>query len=100
MSAWVKLAPGTVGTAPVHFTVEQTPADNQYAWVGSPVDVTADAWVQVGGTYTKDAAVTAATLYLEAGVIGAAHPSLLVDDVLITAAGGTDPCPASCPEAP
>ncbi|NUU18346.1 polysaccharide deacetylase family protein [Cellulomonas humilata] len=97
VSAWVKLAPGTVGTAPVHFTVEQTPADNQYAWVGSPVDVTADAWVQVGGTYTKDAAVTAATLYLEAGVIGSAHPSFLVDDVLITAAGGTDPVPGVVP---
>lgn len=93
VSAWVKLAPGTVGSAPVHFTVEQTPADNQYTWVGSAVDVTADAWVQVGGTYTKDAAVTAATLYLEAGVIGSAHPGLLVDDVVITAPAGTGTVP-------
>lgn len=92
VSAWVRLAPGTTGTAPVHLTVNQTPASNEYAWVGSPVDVTADAWVQVGGTYTKDAGVTAASLYLEAGAIAGVHPSLLMDDVVITApAGGTDP---------
>ena len=97
VSAWVKLAPGTTGSSPVHFTVEQTPADNQYAWVGSAVTVTADDWVQVGGTYTKAPGVTAATLYIEAGAIGTTHPDLLVDDVLITAAGGTDPVPGVVP---
>lgn len=95
VSAWVKLAAGTVGSSAVHFTVNQTPASNEYAWVGSPVAATADAWVQVTGTYTKDAAVTAASLYLEAAPIDGANPSLLLDDVLITApagtGGGTDP---------
>ncbi|MEZ0447261.1 endo-1,4-beta-xylanase [Cellulomonas sp. ICMP 17802] len=95
VSAWVRLAPGTTGSSAVHFTVDQTPAANQYAWVGSPVTVTADAWVQVGGTYTKDAAVTAASLYLEAAAIDGTNPSLLLDDVVITApagtGGGTDP---------
>lgn len=98
VSAWVKLAPGTTGTSAMHFTVQQSPADNQYAWVGSPVTATADGWVELTGTYTRAASVTAATLYLEAAPIAGANPSFLVDDVLVTTPGSVDPDPDPDPD--
>ncbi|MDM7830333.1 endo-1,4-beta-xylanase [Cellulomonas edaphi] len=98
VSAWVRLAPGTTGSSAMHFTVEQSPADNQFAWVGSPVTVTADGWAQLTGTYTRAASVTSASLYLEAAPIDGANPSFLVDDVLVTTpGGGADPDPDVVP---
>ncbi|WP_221653555.1 endo-1,4-beta-xylanase [Actinotalea ferrariae] len=88
VSAWVKLAPGTTGEAAVHFTVDAPAAANPFEWVGGAVTVTADEWVQVGGAWTPAAGLPAASLYLEAAPIDGTHPSFLVDDVLITGAGG------------
>ncbi|WP_182113274.1 MULTISPECIES: endo-1,4-beta-xylanase [unclassified Actinotalea] len=88
VSAWVKLAPGTAGESAVHITVDAPAAANPYEWVGGAVTVTADEWVEVGGTYTPAAGLPAASLYLEAAPIDGAHPSFLVDDVRIATAGG------------
>lgn len=88
VTAWVRLAPGTTGSSAMHFTVDAPAAANPYEWVGGAVTVTADAWVQVGGTYTPAAGLPAASLYLEAAPIDGAHPSFLVDDVVIEGAGG------------
>ncbi len=88
VSAWVKLAPGTAGESAMHFTVDAPAAANPFEWVGSAAPVTADAWVQLSGVYTPAADLPAASLYLEAAPIDGAHPSFLVDDVLITGEGG------------
>ncbi|MGC5054218.1 endo-1,4-beta-xylanase [Micromonospora sp. DT48] len=93
VTAWVKLPVGTEGTAGVHFTVEATPADggdNTYTWIGGDVPTTADSWVQIGGTYTLPAGLSAATLYVEA----ADDTPFLLDDVLITAPDGGPGGPA------
>ncbi|GIG23066.1 hypothetical protein Cch01nite_37900 [Cellulomonas chitinilytica] len=87
VEAWVKLAPGTIGSSGMHFTVQETSAaGDAYTWVGGAVATTADGWVKIGGTYTKPAAATAATLYIEAANIDSTSPSYLVDDISITGA--------------
>lgn len=83
VTAYVKLPSGTAGSSGIHFTVEQTPAgggDNQYTWIGGSVATTADGWVQIGGSYTFPADLSAASLYVEAE----GTTPFLVDDVLIT----------------
>ncbi|MBX6721771.1 MAG: endo-1,4-beta-xylanase, partial [Dactylosporangium sp.] len=82
ISAWVKLPAGTAGSVGINFAVHQPGApDNEFPWVGSRVNVTADEWVQIGGTYSLPAGQTQATLYIEA----ADTSDFLVDDILITA---------------
>ncbi len=83
VTAFVKLPAGTAGSSGIHFTVEQTPAgggDNQYTWIGGSVATTADGWVQIGGSYTFPADLSAASLYVEAE----GTTPFLLDDVLIT----------------
>ncbi|MCK0117885.1 endo-1,4-beta-xylanase [Isoptericola sp. S6320L] len=85
VEAWVKLPAGAADATDVHVTVQETSADGDaYTWVGGAVTATADEWVEVGGTYTMPAGLTAARLYLEAAPVGDAHPDFLVDDVVIT----------------
>ncbi|HWV79726.1 MAG TPA: endo-1,4-beta-xylanase [Isoptericola sp.] len=92
VEAWVKLPAGTSGSAPVHFTVQETSADGDaYTWVGEAVDATADGWVRVGGTYTMPSDLTAAQLYVEAAPVDGVHPSFLVDDLVVTGAERTTP---------
>ncbi|MFE5339006.1 endo-1,4-beta-xylanase [Isoptericola sp. NPDC056578] len=92
VEAWVKLPAGTAGSAAVHFTVQETSAGGDaYTWVGGAVDATADGWVRVGGTYTMPADLTAAQLYVEAAPVGGAHPSFLVDDLVVTGGERTSP---------
>lgn len=78
VSAWVRLAAGEVDTE-VKITVAETPA--AYTTVAAPVVATDDAWVELTGTYTMPAALTAGALYLEAT---GAETSFMVDDVQIT----------------
>ena len=87
VSAWVRLAAGTVGASQTHFTLEHSIAGGatQYAWVGSAVNATADGWTEITGTYTLPEDLTSATLYLEAANIGAEVVQFLVDDIEITA---------------
>lgn len=89
VAAWVKLPAGTVGTSQVKVTAqtEDGVASTQYTQVTTPVDVTADGWVQLTGTWVRPAGLTSVILYVEATDIGAAHPDLLVDDVTVTGAG-------------
>ncbi|MCK9794853.1 endo-1,4-beta-xylanase [Isoptericola sp. 4D.3] len=92
VEAWVKLPAGAAGAAAVHFTVQETSADGDaYTWVGGAVDATADGWVQVGGAYTMPSDLTAAQLYVEAAPVDGAHPSFLVDDLVITGTPPTGP---------
>ena len=92
VEAWVKLPAGADGPAAMHFTVQETSADGDaYAWVGDAVDVTADEWVRLGGTYTMPAGLTAAQLYVEAAPVGGEHPSFLVDDLVVTGSERTAP---------
>ena len=84
-----RLPEGTAGTHEVRFVVEP-----DYTWVANtPVDATG--WTEVTGTYTVPAGTdpTATALYL--GTSGTAGESwtLLVDDLVVTAAGtgSTDP---------
>ncbi len=81
INAWVKLPAATPGTVGINFAVNQ-PGDptNEFPWVGGRIDTTADAWVQIGGTYTLPVGQATATLYIEASTTD----SFLVDDVLIT----------------
>src|SRR5699024_1245674 len=68
-------------------------AENPFEWVGDAVTVTAEEWVQVGGSYTMADGLSAATLYLEAAPVAGQHPDFLVDDITITGpppTGGTD----------
>ncbi|MBO0901336.1 endo-1,4-beta-xylanase [Cellulomonas sp. zg-ZUI222] len=78
VSAWVKLAPGEADT-----TVKATVAETPEAWTGVTPDVavTDDEWVEVAGTYTRAAGVTAGDLYFEAA---GETTSFLVDDVVVT----------------
>ncbi len=76
ISAWVRLAPGEAATD-VKMTVAQTP-DSTYVTAAPAVTVTADAWVQLTGTYTRAAGVTGGDIYFEAVSPTA---SFLVDDV-------------------
>jgi len=86
IEAWVKLPDGTAGSSGVHLTVQETgTSGDAYTWVGDAVATTADTWVEIGGTYTLPADLTAATLYVEAAPVDGAHPSLLLDDVRVTA---------------
>ncbi|MFI2296528.1 endo-1,4-beta-xylanase [Isoptericola sp. NPDC019571] len=92
VEAWVKLPAGTAGSAAVHFTVQETSAaGDAYTWVGGAVDATADGWVRVGGSYTMPSGLTAAQLYVEAAPVDGAHPSFLVDDLVVTGAERTSP---------
>ncbi len=85
IEAWVKLPEGTTGSSGTHFTVQETSASGDaYTWVGGAVATTSDGWVQIGGTYTLPAGLTAATLYVEAAPVAGVHPSFLLDDVRIT----------------
>ncbi|MFI2103228.1 endo-1,4-beta-xylanase [Isoptericola sp. NPDC019693] len=92
VEAWVKLPAGAAGTAAVHFTVQETSADGDaYTWVGGAVDASADGWVRVGGTYTMPSDLMAAQLYVEAAPVDGAHPSFLVDDLVVTGSAPVDP---------
>ncbi|WTM14637.1 endo-1,4-beta-xylanase [Isoptericola halotolerans] len=85
VEAWVKLPAGVTDATDVHVTVQETSADGDaHTWVGGAVTATADECVQVGGTYTMPAGLTAAQLYLEAAPVGDVHPDFLVDDLTIT----------------
>lgn len=88
VSAWVKLPAGTAGSTAIHFTAEQVGSSTTYTWVGGAVTATAGEWVQIGGAYTFPEGLTAATLYIEAAPVDGAHPSFLVDDVLVTSQSG------------
>ncbi len=99
-SAWVKLPAGTAGSSGIHFTAEVAPAGgggNTYTWIGGSIPTTADGWVQVGGSYAVPADAASVTVYLEAAPIAGAHPSFLVDEITITAEGGTEPDPDVVP---
>ncbi len=99
-SAWVKLPAGTAGSSGIHFTAEATPAgggSNSYTWIGSPVATTADGWVQVGGSYAVPTDASSVNVYLEAAPIAGAHPSFLVDEIVVSAEGGTEPDPDFVP---
>ncbi|WP_052302667.1 endo-1,4-beta-xylanase [Cellulomonas flavigena] len=85
ISAWVKLAPGSVDTT-MKITVAETPT----AYHGITPDgvvVTDDAWVELSGTYTRAPGVTGGDLYIEAAATGPegapVHADFLVDDVTI-----------------
>ncbi|WP_243847455.1 endo-1,4-beta-xylanase [Microbacterium ulmi] len=80
ISAWVKLVAGQPA-AKLNVGINQPGAANQYAWVGSRVDVTDAAWVQIGGDYTVDPATAPTEIYIESD---SATAEYLVDDVLIT----------------
>jgi len=75
VSAWVKLAPGTASST-AKITVAQTPSGYVTA---AEVAVTADAWVELTGTYTRAAGVTGGDIYFE---VADPSASFLVDDVL------------------
>lgn len=86
VTGWVKLPAGAAATQ-LNFGVNQPKVDpdeewNEYPWVGSRIDVTADAWVQLDGYYTVDAGHPPTVLYIES-----ASPTaeFLVDDIQITA---------------
>ena len=99
-SAWVKLPAGTAGSSGIHFTAEATPAaggSNTYTWIGSPVNATADGWVQVGGSYPVPTDASNVNVYLEAAPIDGVHPSFLVDEITITSDGGVVPDPDVVP---
>ncbi|WP_196250734.1 endo-1,4-beta-xylanase [Cellulomonas sp. JZ18] len=94
VSAWVRLAPGQDDTT-LKFSVAEQP--QAFVQVNAPVTVTDDAWVQLSGTYTRNAGVTGGDLYIEAA---SATASFLVDDVVITgppAGGGEGPDPSVVP---
>jgi len=80
ISGWVKLPAGTEGTAEINFGMQQPGASNEYPWVGGRLEVGADEWVHLAGTYTVDPATPPTNLYVES-----ASPTVefLVDDVVI-----------------
>ncbi len=91
VSAWVKLPAGTAGTTSIKLTAQtNSGGDDSYATVATATDVTDQEWVELSGTYTRPAGLTSVILYFEAEDIGEAHPSFLVDDVLITGQAGDD----------
>ncbi len=86
VTGWVKLPAGAAATQ-LNFGVNQpntTGEDgwNEYPWVGSRLDVTADAWVQLDGYYTVNAQNPPTVLYIESA---SADAEFLVDDIEITA---------------
>lgn len=78
-----RLAEGTEGSAGIRFVVKP-----DYTWVGNTT-MTADAWTTVTGSFTAPAAADPATLqvYLGTGDLAAPY-DYLVDDLVLTAAGG------------
>ncbi|HEX5996969.1 MAG TPA: endo-1,4-beta-xylanase [Jiangellales bacterium] len=90
ISAWVKLPAGSTETVGINFGVNQ-PGDptNEFPWVGGRINTTADAWVQIGGTYTLPTGQATATLYIEASTTS----DFLVDDILVTGPGSGGPEP-------
>ena len=83
IEASVKLPSGTAGPAGIHFTVQATLADgtgDTYTWVGDNTPTTDGSWVQLGGTYTRPAGLSAVVLYVEAE----GTTPFLIDDIRIT----------------
>lgn len=81
-----RLAPDTTGSADIRFVMKP-----DYAWIGNTT-MTADAWATVTGEYTVPADADPAGLQVYLGTSDLDGPyDYLVDDVLVTTAGGTDP---------
>jgi len=97
VSAWVKLPDGTEGSSDIKITAQtNSGGDDSYGTVATATGVTAEEWVELSGTYTRAPGLTSVILYFEAADIDEAHPSFLVDDVLIMGEPGdgyveTDP---------
>ena len=86
LSAWVRLAPGETAPADVRLSVQRTTADgDSYDTVATATGVTADAWVQISGSYAMTAA-TSALLYFETA---SGTAPFLVDDIVVS--GSTAP---------
>jgi endo-1,4-beta-xylanase len=86
ISAWVKLPAGETGPADVRISVQRDNAgSSSYDTVATATGVTADAWVQVQGSYVM-AAAESALLYVETA---SGTSSFLVDDIVVT--GSTAP---------
>jgi len=83
-----RLAPDTTGDASLRFVMKP-----QYAWIGDTT-ITADAWTTVRGEYTvpNDADPAALQVYLGTSDRGEPY-GYLVDDILVTASGGSGPGP-------
>ncbi len=81
VTGWVKLAAGQAPTQ-LNFGVNQPGASNEYPWVGSRLDVTDSAWVQLDGYYTVLPATPPSVLYIESA---SATAEFLLDDVVVTA---------------
>jgi endo-1,4-beta-xylanase len=85
ISAWVKLPAGSI---PTELTLTVAEAPEAYTRVSGPTPVTVDNWVELTGTYTVPTTLTSAMLYIEAA---SATADFLVDDLLVTTAGGDVP---------
>ncbi|WP_171013098.1 endo-1,4-beta-xylanase [Microbacterium sp. 2FI] len=80
VSAKVRLAPGTPGSAGVRFVGKPG-----YGWIGNTT-MTADAWTTVSGQWTAPAPEDGTPFQIYLGTAETGSPySYLVDDVLITA---------------
>ncbi len=80
ISGWVKLPAGTEGTTEINFGMQQPGASNEYPWVGGRLEVGADEWVELSGSYTVDSEHPPTNLYIESA---SQTQSFLVDDVLV-----------------
>ncbi|WP_367398318.1 endo-1,4-beta-xylanase [Paenibacillus lautus] len=65
ISAYVHLKKGTQGTQQLQLAMQQTGAEPEYVNFSSPVDATADGWVEVKGHYKYDANASALQVYLQ-----------------------------------
>lgn len=65
ISAYVHLKEGTQGTQQLQLAMQQTGAEPEYVNFSSPVDATADGWVEVKGHYKYDANASALQVYLQ-----------------------------------
>ncbi|WP_139083906.1 endo-1,4-beta-xylanase [Paenibacillus sp. HGF5] len=65
ISAYVHLKEGTQGSQKLQLAMQQSGAEPEYVNFSSPVDVTADGWVEVKGRYKYDANASALQVYLQ-----------------------------------
>lgn len=65
ISAFVHLKEGTQGSQKLQLAMQQTGAELEYVNFSSPVDATADGWVEVKGHYKYDANASALQVYLQ-----------------------------------
>lgn len=65
ISAYVHLKEGTQGSQKLQLAMQQIGAEPEYVNFSSPVDVTADGWVEVKGNYKYDVNASALQIYLQ-----------------------------------